>query len=172
MIYRYDKRVFLLLITLLISAIYFAVSHFFIGGSPYKFIILGVLLVFILFNIISLVRKEIKLDDNKITVRALLGEKSLDFKDINDAVFLYLKGRTILILSDDQKFVFLSSLIDRFDNILDYIKDKVNEDTKKRLNEFDLKKYKKAKLFLNIFLVMAILFLLLFGTYNFLLLTK
>ncbi|MGA1862338.1 hypothetical protein OWM07_05605 [Deferribacter thermophilus] len=167
MTYKYDKKIFILLIILLVSAIYFSISHIYSNGNAYKFIILGVLLIFIIFNIVSLLKKKITINDDYIINTALLGKKKIYFNDIKDAVFLYLKGRTILILSDDNQFVFISSLLENFDKIINEIYQKSPGEIQNKLSTFDIKKYKKSRALFIGFIIIAICFLIIFGTYNF-----
>ncbi|KAA0259421.1 hypothetical protein FHQ18_00650 [Deferribacter autotrophicus] len=167
MIFRYDKKLLFLLIILLVSSVYFSISHYVLGGSHVKIIVLIVLMIFVLFNLLSILKRKVEVKDEVIIVHALLGTKQIKYNEIKDAVFLYLKGRTVLILADDEKFVFLSSVVDGFEKIIDLLKEKVSEDIKEKLALFDYKRNNKSKKLLFAFLIIAIIFFFTFGTLNF-----
>ncbi|MGA1847166.1 hypothetical protein [Deferribacter abyssi] len=167
MIFKYDKKLLFLMIILLISAVYFSISHYLIEGNRIKVVILFVLITFILFNLLSILRRKIELKDNVIIVKSLLGMKQIKYDEIKDAVFLYLKGRTVLILADDEKFVFISSVVEDFEKIIDLLKDKVSNDINNKLSLFDYKRNNKSKKLLYFFLIVAVVFFFIFGTFNF-----
>jgi len=167
-IYKIDKCYLLLLFFLLFSSIVFLISHTQVKSYDIKFVLIGFLILFILFNLVNLLNKRVIIDSENIEIRSLFGSKKLRFFDIEDIAPVKLKGRYLFILSDSEKYGFLSSMFENFDEILNILKENAqNEEIKNRLSHFSRKDFlSKKRLFVS-FLIVSNIFLLAASIYNF-----
>lgn len=167
-IYKIDKSYLLLLVFLLFSSIVFLISHTQVKSYDIKFVLIGFLILFILFNLVNLLNKRVIIDSENIEIRSLFGSKKLRFFDIEDIAPVKLKGRYLFILSDSEKYGFLSSMFENFDEIFNILKENAqNEEIKNRLSHFSRKDFlSKKRLFVS-FLIVANIFLLAASIYNF-----
>lgn len=167
-IYKIDKIYIILLFLLLIVSVVFLISHMQIKSYNIKFALIGFLILFILFNIVNLLCKKVILDNNGIEIISLIGSRKLNFLDIQDITPLKLKGRYIFILSDNEKYGFLSSMFENFNEILNTLKNNVQgKEVKSKLNSFSEKDYLSKKRIFVSFLIVANIFLLSASIYNF-----
>ncbi|MBZ4672408.1 hypothetical protein LF845_09355 [Deferribacterales bacterium Es71-Z0220] len=165
-IYKIDKIYIFLLVSLLVLSFFFGYSHTLIGGNNIKYFIIGFLILFIIFNLINLLAKEVEITDEFISIKSLTGVRKLNFAKIEDITPLKLKGRYIFIIADNEKYGFLSSMFDNFQEIFQIIKEKANSEIREKLSSITEKDFKSRKLVFVIFMLMANLFLLLASIYN------
>lgn len=167
-IYKIDKSYLFLLVFLLFSSIVFLISHTQVKSYNIKFVLIGFLILFILFNLVNLLNKRVIIDSENIEIRSLFGSKKLRFFDIEDITPVKLKGRYLFILSDSEKYGFLSSMFENFDEILNILKENAqNEEIKNRLSHFSRKDFLSKKRLFVTFLIVANIFLLAASIYNF-----
>jgi len=166
-IYKIDKIYIFLLLTLLMLSLFFGYSHTLIVGNNIKYFIIGFMILFIIFNIINLLAKKVEITDEFINIKSLTGNRKLKFDEIEDITPLKLKGRYIFIISDREKYGFLSSMFSDFQEIFHIIKEKVNSEIQEKLSTLTEKDFKSRKFIFVIFMLTANIFLLLASIYNF-----
>lgn len=142
-------------------------SHFFIGGSKAKFLVIVFLLLFILGNIINLMFKYVSITDDFIEIGSLGGKRKINFNDICEVSPLKLKGRYIFIISDQNNYGFLSSMFGNFDEIYQILGSKISDAAAKNIKSISPGDFHKKKRIFVLFLVLANIFLFLASCYNF-----
>lgn len=166
-IYKIEKVYVSLLVILLAASFIFAFSHALIGGNNIKFIIIGFLILFIIFNIVNLLGKKVEIDENSITIKSLTGKRKLEFDKIEDITPLKLKGRYIFIISDNEKYGFLSSMFEKFDEILDILKKNAQNSNNEKISGITIKDINSRKKIFIAFLISATIFLIAASVLNF-----
>lgn len=165
-VYKIDKIYIFLLVSLLIVSIFFGYTHTLTGGNNIKYLIIGFVVLFIIFNLINLITKKVEIEDEFINIKSLAGFRKLKFDEIEDITPLKLMGRYIFIISDSEKYGFLSSMFENFEEIYQIIKERLDSEIQKKLNNLSEKDFKSRKVVFVIFMVVANIFLLLASMYN------
>lgn len=155
-----------LLFFLSLSSIFFGLSHLMIKGNNIKFIVLSFMAIFIIFILIGMLVKKIYIQDGIIYSKTLAGTKKIDLSTLCGVSVIDMKGRVLCILSDEDHYLFISSMFDGFMDIINNIKDLSPIESTEQLNALnDNDMNKKAKLITG-FLIFANLFLIGLSIYN------
>lgn len=166
MVYKVDRRLIALTVLLFIASLFFTFSVYASGMGKGGLAVCFVVVVFILFNLIVLISKKIELEGEEISQTTIYGKKSVNLADIEDIGVVKLRWRIILILSDPQKFVFISSLYEDFEGFVEYLREKVCDNVECFLDPVTPKSIRKKRRFLTLLVVAATAFFIGSGFYN------
>ncbi|NPA44911.1 MAG: hypothetical protein GXO49_05195 [Chlorobi bacterium] len=113
-----------------------------------------------------MVSKKICFDNNFLISSSILGKKKIDLINLYEASVINLKGRIICVLSDKENFVFISSTIENFMEIIHKIIDIAPDDITNKLKEIDEKEINRKNTSFTLFLIIANIFLIGVAIYN------
>lgn len=165
-IYKIKKNYQVLLLLLFLSSIFFNVSHLMVDGNPIKFVVLIFMAGFIGWMLLGAWAKRVEISEDAVIVKGLLGTKSVQLSDLKDASVINMKGRSLCILSDSERYVFISSLFDGFVDIIQHVVQVAPDDIMDNLKKIDTDNIEKKSKLMNSFLIFAILFLIGISVYN------
>ncbi len=128
MIFKVKKNIVILSVILLLNIIIYGISLTVTNYGPAKYVVLTVLLILVSLNVVAFVMNVVILEDDAIFVKSLYGDKRVKISEINEISYVPLKGRILMMLSDKEKFVFVSSMIDGFGEVVEYLKRKITDE--------------------------------------------
>jgi hypothetical protein len=166
-VYRVSGSVLTLSGLLILSAAVFSLSHAAAGLDGAKMVIIFVVMVFICFNFITLFFRRLEVDGDEVKLTTIYGRKSINISRLEEIGVIKLKMRVIIILSDPERFVFVSSYYGAFGEFLDYLKDRAGKELHESIEKIDRKYIRNKKTVLNGVLVVMNLFFLGSAVYNF-----
>lgn len=166
MVYKVDKRLVTLTVLLFISSLFFTLSVYIKGMGGGALVVCFVAVAFIVFNLLVLFSKKIEIEDGVISQTTIYGKKSVNVAEIEDIGVVKLRWRIILILSDPQKFVFISSLYENFEEFVEYLRGLVCNDVTCLLDPVTPKSIAKKRRFLNTMIIAVSVFFVGSGVYN------
>ncbi len=164
--YTIEKIYKVLVFMLLLSSIFFGISHYFVSSNGIKLILLAFLPIFIFIILINIVSKKIYVEGTNLYYSGVFGKKAIDINDLQDTSVIKMKGRILCILSDTKNYIFLTSMFENFEEIIKMIIQNAPDNSIKNLKNIDFQEVSKKSKFMKIFLISANLFLIVFGIYN------
>lgn len=166
MVFKVDRRLVALTALLLISSLFFTFSVYYAEMGRGGLIVCFIVSAFILFNLLVLLSKKIEVRGEEICQTTLYGSKTVNLSEIEDIGVVKLRWRVILILSDPQKFVFISSFYENFEGFVQYMKDNLTGYLQTLLDPVTEKVIRKKRRFLKSVVVALTLFFVGSGVYN------
>ena len=167
MVFKVGKPILGLSFLLIPASVFFAYSFTLLPMAGVKWFVAGVVLLFSVLNFISLYVQRLVVDGDELRLKTLFGSKQIKLSQLQEIGTVVLKMRIVLVLSDDEKFMFLSSHLDKFEDVLDYMKAHVGKELHKNIDKLDAGMIKKKKYAFMGLLVVVALFLAGSGIYNF-----
>ncbi|MCA1933024.1 MAG: hypothetical protein LDL13_05555 [Calditerrivibrio sp.] len=139
MVFKVKKTIVVLASLLFINALIYGLSMSSIEATSGKYAVIIVLSLLIFLNLLSLILNIIVIDGDTITVKSLYGKKNVSILNLQEISFIPLKGRILMMLSDSNGFVFVSSMIDGFDKIAKVIRDNLkSKELIEKIDEIDM----------------------------------
>lgn len=169
MVFKVKKTIILLALLLLVNSLIYGFSISSSDATSGKYAVIIVLSILILLNLLSLILNIITIDDDTITVKSLYGKKKLSLQNIQEISFIPLKGRILMMLSDNNRLVFVSSMIDGFDKIAKILRDNLKtEELMEKIDEIDMNVINSKNRMVIFFLIVFNLLIVGSYVYNFL----
>lgn len=154
MVFKVKKTIILLAVLLFVNALIYGLSIPSSDTTSGKYAVIIALSILIFLNLLSLILNIITIDGDTITVRSLYGKKNVSLQNIQEISFIPLKGRILMMLSDSNGFVFVSSMIDGFDKIAKIIRDNLKtEELIEKIDEIDMNVINSKNRMVIVFLV-------------------
>jgi hypothetical protein len=126
--FKVKKSILYLALFLLFNIIIYGVSLVGTNFGPAKYTVFTILFILVFLNVVSLYINVVTIDGETVFVKSLYGSKNIKISEIIEISYVPLKGRILMMLSDKDKFVFVSSMIDGFGDIVDYLKKNIKDD--------------------------------------------
>ncbi|TCK60542.1 hypothetical protein [Seleniivibrio woodruffii] len=165
-VYKISRKLVYGMIFLFVSSLFFSYSFLVKDTSGGASAICAVVTVFLLYNLVSMLVSRFSVEDGELRLKNLMGDKSIRLSDLEEIGIVNLRWRVILILSDPNKFVFISSLYGNFEDFLNMLKDSVPESVKPSLDKITPKTVRNKKMFLVALMAAGSLFFIGSGLYN------
>lgn len=165
-VYKVDKKYLFLLILIMITAAIFSWSVAAAGLSTKKLIVMVPVFIIVGYNLLTFTFRKIEIEGDEIRLYTLFGKKSIKLEELDEVAIVKLKGRVIVILSDHEKFIFLSSFYENFNSMLTYIRSGVADELKNSIDKVDMKDVKKRIVLMKLFMIGLILFFIGATVYN------
>lgn len=166
-VYRVGTSAMILSFLLVLSSVFFSVSHAFTGMNGAKWLIAAIVMGFTLFNFISLYFRRLEVEGDEVRLYTVFGKKKIRLTALEEIGVILLKMRAILILSDAERFVFVSSYFRNFEDFTDYVKSNVNAELQGNIAKLDNKLIRKKQITFMVLLVVLNIFLIGSAVYNF-----
>jgi len=166
MVYKVDRKLITLTLVLFLSSLFFSFSVYMAGFGNGGLLVCGLVVAFILFNLVVLFSKKIEIKDGAICQTTIYGKKEVKFADIGDIGVVKLRWRIILILSDPHKFVFISSFYEDFEGFVAKLKEHVTGYIESLLAPVTPKLIRKKRRFLLTLILAMTAFFIVSGFYN------
>ncbi|QAR33010.1 hypothetical protein EP073_06190 [Geovibrio thiophilus] len=166
-VYRVGTSAVVLSFLLIVSSVIFSVSHVFSGMNGAKWVIAAIVVGFTLFNFISLYFRRLEVEDDEVRLFTVYGRKSIKLSALEEIGVILLKMRAILILSDAEKFVFVSSYFRNFAEFTELVKSNVNAELQGNIAKLDNKLIRKKQITFMALLAVLNIFLVGSAVYNF-----
>lgn len=132
-----------------------------------KWVIAAIVVGFALFNFISLYFRRLEVEGDEVRLYTVYGRKAVKLSSLEEIGVILLKMRAILILSDAEKFVFVSSYFRNFADFADYVKSAVNTELQGNIAKLDHRLIRKKQITFLILLGVLNIFLAGSSVYNF-----
>ncbi|MCX8085090.1 MAG: hypothetical protein N3C60_09245 [Calditerrivibrio sp.] len=168
MTFKVKKNILVMAFILLINIVIYAISLSLTDFGSGKYVVATVIFLLVFLNIVSLLVNTVMIEDTNIRVKSLYGKKVINLNELTEISFVPLKGRILMMLSDKHNFAFISSMIDGFDSIVEYIKGVVkDENLLNVLNEVRMDVIDQKNKMVFIFLIVLNLVVIASFVYNF-----
>lgn len=131
-----------------------------------KWLLSAIVCTFALFNFISLSLLRLETDGDLIKLRNIFGKKDISFSSLEDISVIVLKLRAVLVLSNEEKFVFIPSHFQNFIEFVDELQGNVGESVKANLMKIDKSSLAKKRIAFFALLTVLSVFLVGSGIYN------
>lgn len=128
MIFKVKKSIVFLSVILLLNIIIYGISLTVTNFGPAKYVVLTVLFILVSLNVVAFLMNVVILEEDAIFVKSLYGNRRVKIPEIIEISYVPLKGRILMMISDKEKFVFVSSMIDGFGDVVDYLKKKITDE--------------------------------------------
>lgn len=128
MIFKVKKSIVFLSVILLLNIIIYGISLTVTNFGPAKYVVLTVLFILVSLNVVAFLMNVVILEEDAIFVKSLYGSRRVKIPEIIEISYVPLKGRILMMISDKEKFVFVSSMIDGFGDVVDYLKKKITDE--------------------------------------------
>lgn len=165
-VYKINSKLVWLMAFLCLTSVFFCFSvlrYEYSGGAA---VVCLAAEIFLLYNLVGLLTKKISVGDGTIRQHTLYGTKEISVGEIEEVGVVNLKWRLILILSDAEKFVFITSLYSDFNNFVDGLRQQVCEEAFKSLEKVTQKKINQKNMVLMLMMAAGALFFIGAGVYN------
>jgi hypothetical protein len=106
-------------------------------------------------------------EGDEVRLYTVFGKKKIRLTALEEIGVILLKMRAILILSDAERFVFVSSYFKNFEDFTDYVKSNVNAELQGNIAKLDNKLIRKKQVTFMVLLVVLNIFLIGSAVYNF-----
>ncbi|MGB9731227.1 hypothetical protein [Calditerrivibrio nitroreducens] len=170
MSFRVKKSILVLSVLLLLNIIIYGISLTITNFGPAKYVVLTVLFILVLLNVVAFFMNEVILKEDLVYVKSLYGSRGIKIPEIAEISYIPLKGRILMMLSDKDKFVFVSSMMDGFGDIVEYLKKGIkDENLLNILNEVRLDVISHKNKMVVLFLIVLNIVVIGSYIYNFLL---
>ncbi|WP_265821645.1 hypothetical protein [Geovibrio ferrireducens] len=166
-VYRVGTTAVALSFLLIVSSVIFSVSHAFTGMNGVKWVIVAIVVGFTLFNFVSLYFRRLEVEGDEVRLYTVYGRKSIKLNALEEIGVILLKMRAIMILSDAERFVFVSSYFKNFAEFADYVKSKVDAPLQGNIAKLDNKLIRKKQITFIVLLGVLNIFLVGSAVYNF-----
>jgi len=165
-VYRISRKLLYGMIFLFVSSLFFSFSFVARDGSGGSAAVCAVLTVFLLYNLVSMLISRVNVENGEISLKNLMGSKSIKMAELEEIGIVNLRWRVILILSDPHKFVFISSMYGDFEEFANMLRSNVPDSVKPSLDKLTHKMIKRKKMFLFGLMSAGSLFFIGSGFYN------
>ncbi|MGE4265834.1 MAG: hypothetical protein AB7F25_00225 [Deferribacterales bacterium] len=165
-VYKISRKLLYGMIVLFVSSLFFSFSFIIREDSGGSAAVCAILTVFLLYTLTSMLISRVSVENGEVSLRNLMGSKSIKLSELEEIGIVNLRWRVILILSDPHKFVFISSLYGDFEEFVNMLRASVPEGVKPSLDKITHKLIRRKKIFLFLLMAAGSLFFILSGFYN------
>lgn len=170
MIFKVKKSIVFLSVILLLNIIIYGISLTVTNFGPAKYVVLTVLFILVSLNVVAFLMNVVILEEDAIFVKSLYGNRRVKIPEIIEISYVPLKGRILMMISDKEKFVFVSSMIDGFGDVVDYLKKKItDEKLLETLGEVRMDVINQKNKMVVLFLIVLNIVVIVSYVYNFIL---